>query len=296
MAGCGKGPEDNVCLRWTWVKVIILVCCYGSEVRGGQSPTNVVTGGNLTARARDNVTFRCEVRDRNSSHIITVEWTRCDRGAVPNKVLVFMTSGSNLSLSDTHQGRVTMTTASSFTLRNVSMEDFGLYCCKLNMFPDGVLQAEVHLSEGTGEEDQNITLSGLPPQIVYILGGVCALVLVVVVTTVIVCKTFSGCTQSSEFHKVSAQASTWPPGGALEPSFKRRVQLRDYVNVSVHQGSVPKGQDDTGEENDKSTEENIKGAEEKHQLYATPCKIRALEGLSRLSGPEEAEMMTQHAT
>ncbi|XP_048093475.1 uncharacterized protein LOC125291010 [Alosa alosa] len=201
-----------------------------------------------------------------------VEWTRCDRGAAPSKVLVFMTSGSQMWLNDTHQGRVTMTTASSFTLRNVSMEDFGLYCCKLNMFPDGVLQAEVHLSEGTGEEDQNITLSGLPPQIVYILGGVCALVLVVVVTTVIVCE-------------------------------KRRVQLRDYVNVSVHQGSIPKGQDDTGEENDKSTEENIKGAEgnikgaEKNdQLYATPCKIRAVEGLSRLSGPEEAEMMTQHAT
>ncbi|XP_076130802.1 uncharacterized protein LOC143112417 [Alosa pseudoharengus] len=225
MAGYGEGPEDDVCLRWTWVKVIVLVCYYGSVVRGGQSPIKVVTGGNLTARAGDSVTFRCEVHDRNSSHITMVEWTRCDRGAAPSKVLVFMTSGSNLSLIDTHQGRVTMTTASSFTLRNVSMEDFGLYCCKLNVFPDGVLQAEVHLSEGTGEEDQNITLSGLPPQIVYILGGVCALVLVVVVTTVIVCK-------------------------------KHRVQLRDYVNVSVHQGSDPKGPDDAGEANDKGAEEN----------------------------------------
>ncbi|KAG5284864.1 hypothetical protein AALO_G00031360 [Alosa alosa] len=121
-----------------------------------------------------------------------MEWTRCDRGVAPKKILVFMPSGANLSLSDTYQGRVTMTTANSFTLRNVSMEDFGLYCCK----------------------------------IVYILGGVaCALVLVVVVTTVIVCK-------------------------------KRRVQLRDYVNVSVHQGSVPKGQDDTGEEYIKGAEEN----------------------------------------
>ncbi|XP_076130708.1 uncharacterized protein LOC143112319 isoform X2 [Alosa pseudoharengus] len=228
MAGCGEGPEDDVCLRWTWVKVIVLVCCYGSVVRSGQSPSRVVTGGNLTARAGYSVTFRCEVHE--GSHITMVEWTRCDRGAAPSKVLVFMTSGSNLSLSDTHQGRVTMTTANSFTLRNVNMEDFGLYCCKLNMFPDGVLQAEVHLSEGTGEEDheasQRPTLLGLPLQIVYILGGVaCALVLVVVVTTVIVCK-------------------------------KRRVQLQDYVNVSVHQGSVPKGQDDTGEENDKGAEEN----------------------------------------
>ncbi|XP_076130800.1 uncharacterized protein LOC143112415 isoform X2 [Alosa pseudoharengus] len=287
MAGCGKGPEDDVCLRWTWVKVIVLVCCYGSEVRGGQSPTKVVTGGNLTARAGDSVTFHCKVRDHNSSHINIVEWTRCDRGAAPSKVLVFMTLGSNLSLSDTHQGRVTMTTASSFTLRNVSMEDFGLYCCKLNVFPDGVLQAEVHLSEGTGEEDQNITLSGFPPQIMYI-GGVCALVLVVVVTTVIVCK-------------------------------KRRVQLQDYVTVSVHQGSVPKGPDDAGDEHIKGAEENIKGAEENikvtevnvksaeenikgehqeknDQLYATPCKIRAVEGLSHLAGSEEAEMTTQQHT
>ncbi|XP_062405091.1 hepatic and glial cell adhesion molecule-like [Sardina pilchardus] len=67
--------------------------------------------------------------------------------------------------------------------------------------------------------------SGLPPHIVYILGGVaCALVLVVVVTAVIVCK-------------------------------KRRVQLQDHVNMSVQQGSVPKGPDDVGEKNDKEAEE-----------------------------------------
>ncbi|XP_041947463.1 uncharacterized protein LOC121708701 [Alosa sapidissima] len=230
MAGYGEGPEDDVCLRWTWVKVIVLVCCYGSVVRSGQSPNNVVTGGNLTARAGDSVTFRCEVR--NGSHINMVKWTRCYRGAAPSKVLVFMTSGSQLWLSDTHQGRVTMTTASSFTLRNVSMEDFGLYCCKLNVFPDGVLQAEVHLSEGTGEVDheasQRPTLFGLPPQVVYILGGIaCALVLVVVVTTVIVCK---------------KQRSS-------------RVQLQDYANVPVHRGRVPKGPNDAGEENDKAAEE-----------------------------------------
>ncbi|XP_041947468.1 uncharacterized protein LOC121708705 [Alosa sapidissima] len=223
MAGYGEGPEDDFCLRWTWVKVIVLVCCYGS-VRGGQSPIKVVTRGNLTATAGDSVTFRCEFR--NGSHINMVEWTRCDRGEAPSKVLVFMTSGSQLSLSDTHQGRVTMTTASSFNLRNVSMEDFGLYCCKLNVFPDGVLQAEVHLSEEADHTaSQRPTLFGLPSQIVYILGGICALVLVVVVTAVIVCK-------------------------------KRRVQLRDYVNVSVHQGSVPKGPDDAGEANDKGAEEN----------------------------------------
>ncbi|KAG5284865.1 hypothetical protein AALO_G00031370 [Alosa alosa] len=232
MTGCGEGPEDDVCLRCTWVRVIVLVCCYGLMVQGSQSPTKVVTGGNLTARAGDSVTFRCEVRDRNSSHINMVEWTRCDRGAAPSKVLVFMTSGSQMWLSDTHQGRVTMTTASSFTLRIVSMEDFGLYCCKLNMFPDGVLHAEVHLSEGTGEEDheasQRPTLFGLPPQVVYILGGIaCALVLVVVVTTVIVCK---------------KQRSS-------------RVQLQDYANLPVHRGRVPKGPNDAGEENDKAAEE-----------------------------------------
>ncbi|XP_041947457.1 uncharacterized protein LOC121708697 isoform X1 [Alosa sapidissima] len=298
MAGCDEGPEDDFCLRWTWVKVIVMVCCYGEVVRGGQSPAKVVTGGNLTARSGDSVTFRCEVR--NGSHIITVEWTRCDRGAAPSKVLVFMTSGSQLSLSDTHQGRVTMTTASSFTLRNVSMEDFGLYCCKLNVFPDGVLQAEVHLNE---EADHAASQRNM----LLVTGVVCAVVLVIVVTTVIVCK-------------------------------KRRVQLRDYVNVSVHQGSVPKGPDDTGQENVKSaenikgaeenmkgaeenikgaeqnirsteenikgaeqnirsTEENIKGAEETDQRQAilAPC-ARSCRGSVSL-GPEEAEMTTQqHAT
>ncbi|XP_041947464.1 uncharacterized protein LOC121708703 isoform X1 [Alosa sapidissima] len=227
MAGCGKGPEDDVCLRWTWVKVIVLVCCYGSGVQGGQSPLRRERSVSLQGSNREqpHCQGHCEVHD--SSHIITVEWTRCDRGVAPKKILVFMPSGANLSLSDTYQGRVTMTTASSFTLRNVSMEDFGLYCCKLNVFPDGVLQAEVHLSEEADHTaSQRPTLFGLPLQIVYILGGVaCALVLVVVVTTVIVCK-------------------------------KRRVQLRDYVNVSVHQGSVPKGQDDTEEEYIKGAEEN----------------------------------------
>ncbi|XP_076130264.1 uncharacterized protein LOC143111898 [Alosa pseudoharengus] len=259
MAGCGEGPEDDFCLRWTWVKVIVLVCCYGEVVRGGQSPAKVVTGGNLTARAGDSVTFRCEVHDRNSSHITMVEWTRCDRGVAPSKVLVFMTSGSNLSLSDTHQGRVTMTTANSFTLRNVSMEDFGLYCCKLNVFPDGVLQAEVHLS---GEADHAASQRNM----LLVTGVVCAVVLVIVVTTVIVCK-------------------------------KRRVQLRDYVNVSVHQGSVPKSPDDTGQENIKSAE-NIKGAEE--NIKGAEQNIKGAEERCRGSvslGPEEAEMMTQqHAT
>lgn len=78
------------------------------------------------ATVGDSVMFHCKVT--GTTNIIMVEWTRCDP---LKKILVFMPDGSKLSVNDTHQKRVTMTTASSFTLLNVKEEDFGLYCCKV---------------------------------------------------------------------------------------------------------------------------------------------------------------------
>ncbi|KAL2094424.1 hypothetical protein ACEWY4_009143 [Coilia grayii] len=215
--------------RGNGLRIIMLIWCSGSAVRCGQSSSRVVTGGNVTARVGEDATFRCEVP---GAHVETVEWSHCDQEGAPQKLLVFHASTSRLSPSPTHKERVVMTTASSFTLRSVRREDYGAYCCKVNVFPDGVLEEAVYLTEAQ-EAPPNTppkhTILGFPPQIIYILGGVGgAILLVVIVATVIICK-------------------------------KRRGWVPDYVNVAMHHGRPLSGQDAGGDKSE------VKGADEEEE-------------------------------
>ncbi|KAG7484311.1 hypothetical protein MATL_G00048150 [Megalops atlanticus] len=163
----------------------------------GSLAIKVITPGNVTAVAGNPVMLTCALDGEGK--VVQVEWSRCNG----QKLFIYHTDHGENVFPD-YKGRISMVTASDFTLQETRANDSGPYCCALSTYPYGTLQGRLTLFVRTDA----VSLSSMVS--VYIVCGVLGIAALGI--AVLACVMFYQ---------------------------GRRVKVRNPVHVAVHSGGLP---------------------------------------------------------